>query len=133
MTDQSTFVEGRSSPLEALPIQYADYAVWQREQLQGPLLERQLGYWKTQLAELGPMQITTDSPRPFSQSFRGAQHHFSLPGALTRALKELALREHVTLFMALLAAFQILISRYSRQEDVVIGRYIKEQEKQKLR
>ena len=107
--------------LQDLPIQYADYAVWQREWLQGDVLESQLSYWKEQLKELPILNLPTDHPRPVKQSFRGARQPLSLPESLTKAVNELSGREGVTQFMTLLAAFQVLLYRYSGQEDVVVG------------
>src|SRR5215211_2764812 len=115
------FSEGRPSPLEELPIQYADYAVWQRQWLRGEVLEEQLGYWKEQLAELPILELPTDHPRPAVQTHRGAHQTLVLSPSLTEALKELARREGVTLYMVLLGAFQVLLSRYADQEDVAVG------------
>ena len=116
------YANGRPSPLqEELPIQYADYAFWQREWLQGDVLESQLSYWKEQLKELPVLNLPTDHPRPVKQSFRGARQPLSLPEALTKAVNELSRREGVTQFMTLLAAFQVLLCRYSGQEDIVVG------------
>jgi FkbM family methyltransferase len=116
------FAAGRPSPLAELPVQYADYAAWQREWLQGEVLEEQLAYWKEQLAGAPPvLELPTDRPRPAVKSSRGAAHRFGLqPGALER-LKGLSRQENVTLFMTLLAAWQILLHRYSGQEEVVTG------------
>ena len=111
----------RTSPLQELAVQYADYAVWQREWLQGDVLESQLSYWKEQLKELPILNLPTDHPRPVKQSFRGARQPLSLPESLTTAVNELSRREGVTQFMTLLAAFQVLLYRYSGQEDVVVG------------
>ena len=116
-----TFANGRPSPMQDLPIQYADYAVWQREWLQGEVLETQLSYWRKQLENLPPLSLPTDHPRPAKQSFRGARQPISLPESLTAGINELSRREGVTQFMALLAAFQILLYRYTGQEDVVVG------------
>ena len=114
--------ERKTFPIcEDLPIQYADYAVWQREWLQGDVLESQLSYWKEQLKELPILNLPTDHPRPAKQSFRGARQPLSLPESLTTAVNELSRREGVTQFMTLLAAFQVLLYRYSGQEDVVVG------------
>ena len=115
------YANGRPSPLQELPVQYADYAVWQREWLQGEVLESQLSYWKEQLKELPVLNLPTDHPRPAKQSFRGARQPLSLPESLTAAVNELSGREGVTQFMTLLAAFQVLLYRYSGQEDVVVG------------
>src|SRR5262249_2458714 len=115
------YTAGRPSPLSELPIQYADYAVWQREQLQGEALAEQLAYWKAQLADLPTLQLPTDHPRPAGPSFRGAHRTFSPPPELAARLRELSRREGATLFMTLLAAFQVLLSRYSGQQDIVVG------------
>ncbi len=118
----SAFVAGRPSPLPELPIQYADYAAWQRERLQGKPLQRHLAYWSAQLAGAPPiLELPTDYPRPAQVSYRSAQHLLQIPPRLCRALRALAQREGVTLFMTLLAAFQVLLMRYSGQEDIVVG------------
>ena len=120
----SAFAAGKPSPLPELPVQYADFAVWQREWLQGEVLETQWRYWKTQLADLPVLQLPTDRPRPAVQTFRGVTHSLKLPMSLTTAVKALSQREGVTLFMTLLAAFQALLYRYTGQDDVVMGSYI---------
>jgi amino acid adenylation domain-containing protein len=112
---------GRPSLLQDLPVQYAAYAVWQREWLQGEVLESQLSYWTEHLKELPVLNLLTDHPRPAKQSFRGARHPISLPESLTAAVNELSRHAEVTQFMTLLAAFQVLLYRYSGQEDVVVG------------
>ena len=118
----NAYLHDRPSPLPPLPIQYVDYAVWQREYLQGEVLERQLSYWKEQLAEAPALlDLPTDRPRPNVQSGRGAAVTFSLPEELSAALRRLSRDNGVTLFMTLLAAFQILLHRYSGQEDLLIG------------
>ena len=94
-------------------MQYADYAVWQREWLQGEVLERQLAYWKEHLAGAPALlELPTDRPRPAVQTFRGAHQRLGVPAELTQRLKALGQREGATLFMTLLAAFQTLLSRY---------------------
>ena len=116
------FVEGREPAVAQLPVQYADYALWQRERLQGELLESQLDYWRKQLA--GPLPILalpTAGPRPAIQSFQGAKETFTLSAALSEQLQVLCRQEGVTLFMLLLAAFQTLLYRYSGQTDILIG------------
>ena len=115
------YANGNLPVCKDLPIQYADYAAWQREWLQGDVLESQLSYWKEQLKELPILNLPTDHPRPVKQSFRGARQPLSLPESLTKAVNELSGREGVTQFMTLLAAFQVLLYRYSGQEDIVIG------------
>ncbi|HEX6047359.1 MAG TPA: amino acid adenylation domain-containing protein, partial [Pyrinomonadaceae bacterium] len=116
------FTQGEPSPLPELAIQYADYAHWQREWLQGEVLEQQLGYWKQQMDGAPPvLELPTDYPRPPVQTFHGANQSMTLPAELTRGLRALTQREGVTLFMTLLAAFQTLLSRYSGQEDIVVS------------
>ena len=117
----NAFVSGQAPDLPRLPIQYADYAVWQREWLQGEALEGQLAYWKEKLADLSTLELPTDRPRPPVPSYQGAHLTFDLPAPLTQALKELSRREGATLFMTLLAAFQVLLHRYSGQEDIAVG------------
>ncbi|HEX8352075.1 MAG TPA: condensation domain-containing protein, partial [Pyrinomonadaceae bacterium] len=116
------YSRGEESPLAELPIQYADYAAWQREWLRGETLEGQLSYWRGQLAGAPPvLELPTDRPRTPATSHRGDRHRFALPEGLTRALEELSRREGATPFMTLLAAFHVLLSRYSGQTDVVVG------------
>jgi amino acid adenylation domain-containing protein/non-ribosomal peptide synthase protein (TIGR01720 family) len=113
---------GKSSPLPELPIQYADYACWQREWLTGEVFQNQLDYWKKQLAGAPPaLELPTDRTRPPVPTFEGSRESRLLMKSLTEELKALSRREGVTLFMALLAAFQSLLHRYSRQDDIVVG------------
>jgi amino acid adenylation domain-containing protein len=113
---------GTESPLEALPVQYADYAVWQREWLRGEVLERQLSYWREQLAGApAVLELPSDHPRPAVQSFRGSFEPVTVPAEVTARLKELSRREGVTLFMLLLGAWQVLLSRYAGADDIVVG------------
>ncbi|MGZ3459276.1 MAG: condensation domain-containing protein, partial [Archangium sp.] len=116
------FAQGRSSPLPELPVQYADYALWQRQWLRGEVLETQLSYWREQL-EGAPhaLELPTDRPRPPLQTFRGATLPVQLSRELSEALVARSQEEGVTPFMLLLAAFQTLLSRYSGQEDFCIG------------
>lgn len=116
------YSQGKPSPLPELPIQYADYGVWQRAYLEGEVIETQLAYWKQQLAGAPPMlDLPTDRPRPPLETFQGTNQPFALSHSLSAGLKQLCRREGVTLFMALLAAFKILLSRYTRQNDIVVG------------
>lgn len=118
----ASFANGKPSPLPPLRIQYFDYAEWQREWLQGEQLDRQVNYWKKQLANAPRLlELPTDHPRPAVQSSRGATLAFRFPAELNRRVNELCRQEGVTLFMAYLAAFQILLSRYSGQEDISVG------------
>ena len=112
---------GTSSPLPELPVQYADFAVWQRGWLQGEALDRQLGYWRDRLAGLPALDLPTDRPRPAAQSFHGATRMHAIGRETTRALEALARRHDATLFMVLLAAVQTLLGRYAGQDDVALG------------
>ncbi|MGJ5672511.1 MAG: non-ribosomal peptide synthase/polyketide synthase [Nostochopsis sp.] len=110
------------SPLLPLPIQYADFAIWQRQWLVGEVLNRQLSYWKQQLANAPTfLPLTTDRPRPAVKTFNGAYKEFALPVELTEQLTKLSQQQGVTLFMALLAAYNILLYRYTGQEDILVG------------
>jgi amino acid adenylation domain-containing protein len=116
------FAKGQPSPLAELPIQYADYAVWQREWLQGEVLQQHLSFWKEQLGGTLPtLELPTDRPRQPVQSFRGALYQFSLSPSLSEALKQLSQREGVTLYMTLCAAYMTLLHRYTRQPDMIVG------------
>ena len=115
------YCNGEASPLPELPIQYADFAHWQREWLQGEVLENQLSYWRKQLEGVPVLQLFTDRPRPAVQTFEGASQDIALSPTLTGALNDLSQRQGVTLFMTLLAAFQTLLFRYTGQEDIVVG------------
>jgi hypothetical protein len=115
---------GTPAPLPALAIQYADFAHWQRQWLQGEVLETQLAYWRRQLAGMARLQMPTDGARPAVQTFRGARQPWGISPALTQALKTLSQRHGVTLFMTLLAALQTLLQRYSGQDDIVVGSLI---------
>jgi len=114
--------QGRRSPLPELPIQYADYAQWQRERLSGTALAELLDYWRKQLTGApGVLELPLDHVRPAVQSFRGELRAFQLGEELTRRLRELSQRQGVTLFMTLLAAFKVLLYRYTGEEDLVVG------------
>ncbi len=117
----AAFAEGRPSPLPELPVQYADFAVWQRSWLRGEALERQLSYWRERLAGAPPVELPTDRPRPPVQSFRGALWRSRLPAPLSAALAALARERSASLFMVLLTGFNALVSRYTGLEDVVVG------------
>ncbi len=116
------FLENKPSPLPELPIQYGDYAVWQRDWMQSQVLEKQLSYWKKQL-ENAPdtLELPTDRLRPATQSYRGTTQTVVFPRSLADQLNQLSQREGVTLFMTLLAAYQTLLFRYTGQEDIVVG------------
>ncbi len=116
------FQEGRSDPLDPLPLQYADYAQWQRQWFQGEVLERQLSYWRARLAGAAPqLDLPTDRPRPEVQSYRGGSIRVVLDAQLCAKLKSLAKENELTLFMVLYAGWALLLSRLSGQDDVVIG------------
>lgn len=116
------FARGVAALLPEPPIQFADYAFWQREQLQGEALESQLAYWINHLRDLPPItELPTDRPRQSTHSYRGTRRFIKLSKELTSALKELSRREEATLFMTLLAAFQVLLHSYAGQEDILIG------------
>ncbi|WP_415835441.1 amino acid adenylation domain-containing protein, partial [Corallococcus soli] len=116
------FTTHQSPDLPALPVQYADFAVWQRQWLQGEALDARLDYWRQQLAGApAALELPTDRPRPAIQSFRGASLPVRLSTPVSSALKALARQEGATPFMALLASFQLLLSRYSGQDDVSVG------------
>jgi amino acid adenylation domain-containing protein/non-ribosomal peptide synthase protein (TIGR01720 family) len=118
----SAGLAGRQPALPILPIQYADYAHWQRAWLQGQVLDTQLAYWKQQLAGAPALlELPTDRPRPPVQTFQGAHQAITLPQPLTAAIKKLSQREGVTPFMTLLAAFQTMLYRYTGQTDLVVG------------
>ncbi|HEY0607528.1 MAG TPA: amino acid adenylation domain-containing protein [Herpetosiphonaceae bacterium] len=111
----------RAAPLPELPLQYADYARWQHRWLQEAGLEQQMGYWQQQLNDLPVLQLMTDHPRSASGGFEGRHYDFDLPEECTAALHELSQREGCTLFMTLLAAWQVLLARYTAQSDIVVG------------
>ncbi|NER30313.1 MAG: AMP-binding protein, partial [Symploca sp. SIO1C4] len=118
----NAYIRGEPSPLTPLPIQYADFALWQREWLQGEVLQQQLSYWQNQLAEAPDLlSLPTDRPRPAVQTFAGAYQQFALSAELSSQLTQLSQKQGVTLFMTLLAAFDTLLYRYTGQEDILVG------------
>ena len=117
-----SYVRGEESKLEELPVQYADYAVWQREWLKGETLEHQLSYWRSQLSSPLPvLRLPFARPRPSVRTYEGACQSFVLSSELTEELKSLSRHQHATLFMTLLAAFNTLLHRYTGQTDIIIG------------
>ncbi|HEY0602253.1 MAG TPA: amino acid adenylation domain-containing protein, partial [Herpetosiphonaceae bacterium] len=123
----SAFARDEQPALPDLAIQYADFAVWQREWLQGDVLQQQLSYWRQQLGDESSrgavplLDLPTDRPRPPAPSYAGETIKFTLPQALTDEVVALSQREQVTPFMTLLAAFQVLLFRYSGQDDIAVG------------
>src|SRR6185436_15217255 len=118
----AAFAHGEPDPLPPLPVQYADYAVWHRRWVEGPVLEAQGEYWRATLAGAPELlELPTDHPRPAKQAFAGATVRVELGEALTAALKTLSRRHGTTLFMTLLAGWATVLSRLSGQDDVVFG------------
>jgi amino acid adenylation domain-containing protein len=117
----SAYWAGKPSPLMPLIIQYPDFAVWQRGWLRGDVLDRQLGYWKAQLDGIVPIDLPCDHPRPANMSFRGGYVPLSVGSSLLAQLRALSALHQCTLFMTMLAAFQVFLFRHTGQEDVVVG------------
>ncbi|HSE17005.1 MAG TPA: amino acid adenylation domain-containing protein [Pyrinomonadaceae bacterium] len=116
------YLTGERPELEELPVQYADYALWQRDWLQGAVLERQLDYWKQQLdGSRAVLELPSDRPRPAIQSYRGARVRQEIPAAVTSELQRMSREEGATLFMLLLAGFEVLLYRYTAKEDICVG------------
>ncbi|MFI8835437.1 non-ribosomal peptide synthase/polyketide synthase [Streptomyces afghaniensis] len=115
------FTAGRPSPLEPLPVQYADYAAWQRGQLSGDGLQRQLAHWRTALDGAAPTELPTDRPRPATRSYAGAEVLFDFPAELPQAVRELAAAQETTPFTVMMAAFQAVIARSTGQSDISVG------------
>lgn len=115
------FSKGEPSPLPELPVQYADYTVWQHENLNGEKLAHELDYWKRQLANVPVLELPTDRKRPPVLSNRGAWRRFEVPPETSAALHTLARDEKATLFMVLLAAFDVLLYRYTGRDDLPVG------------
>jgi amino acid adenylation domain-containing protein len=116
------FAAGHEVLLPELPAQYADYAIWQRQSLQGEILSEQLAYWREKLADAPPaLNLPTDHPRPSAQAYRGARHPFCLPAGLAEKVRTLSRQYGCTPFMVLLGAFQALLQRYSGQNDFCVG------------
>ena len=128
-----TFCAKQPPSLPKLSLQYADFAHWQRQWLQGKKLQTQLNYWRQQLNNAPPLlELPTDHPRPSVQTYRGASHYFALNQTLTPQLKQLSQKSGTTLFMTLLTAFKLLLARYSRQKDIVVGTAIANRHHQQL-
>ncbi len=118
----SAYIQSKPSPLPDLPIQYADFALWQRRWLKGDLLARQVDYWR-QLLEGAPdvLDLPTDMPRPVSGIRKGAVHRFTIPEAVVEGVRDLARSEQASLFMVLIAAFQVVLARWADRDDIVVG------------
>ncbi|NET43358.1 non-ribosomal peptide synthetase [Okeania sp. SIO2B3] len=114
-------VTGKPSQLPELPVQYVDFAVWQRQWLQGTTIQRQIDYWKEKLKELQQLQLPTDYSRPAKETFRGGEKTFSLSAALTAKLNRLSQQHGFTMFITLLAGFKVLLYRYSGQQGITVG------------
>jgi amino acid adenylation domain-containing protein len=129
----TAFCNGESSSLPPLSLQYADFAHWQRSYLQGENLNKQLNYWQQQLAEINPLlELPTDYQRPSVQSFKGRSEFLEIDLNLTQKLKRLSQESGTTLFMTLLAVFALLLSRYSNQNDIVVGSAIANRNRQEI-
>jgi len=128
----TAFCLGKPSPLPPLPIQYADFAQWQRQWLQGGKLENLLAYWRQQLAGMTPLNLWTDYPRPAIPRYEGAVQRLELTQDLSQGLQTLCQRSGTTLFMTLLAAFQSLLYRHSGQEDICVGSPIANRNRREL-
>ena len=127
------YSNGEPPQLPPLPIQYVDYAHWQRQGPQKAKLEQQVNYWERQL-ENAPalLELPTDRPRPAAQSYRGAKEKITIPKALADQLNDLSQQENATLFMVLVAAFQVLLARYSGQNDICVGTPIANRQRMEL-
>ncbi|TSC19083.1 condensation domain-containing protein, partial [Corallococcus sp. Z5C101001] len=118
----AAFAEGRPSPLPELPVQYADYALWQQQTLLGDVLRREVDHWKQKLSGAPPvLELPTDRPRPAVRGNAGAVQRFRWPASFEKGLRALARREGASLYMVLLAGWQALMSRYSGQSDISVG------------
>ena len=127
------FSKGEASPLTELNIQYADFAVWQRDYLEGRVLDEQLNYWKDQLRGAPALlELPTDRPRPAVQTYRGATRRMAVPREVSEQLRRVCRSEGVTLFMLLSAAFKVLLYRYTRQTDIVVGTDIAGRDRQEI-
>ncbi|GAA1642664.1 hypothetical protein GCM10009764_75670 [Nocardia ninae] len=115
------FRAGQPSPLPPLPMQYADFAVWQREWLSGEVFDEQLAYWRDRLSGLAAMELPVDRVRPAVPTYEGGSHHFIVPEPLTARLRQLSRERRMSLFMTLLAAFQAMLARETDMPDVAVG------------
>jgi len=127
-----SFIENRLADLSPLPVQYADFAIWQRNYLQQEVIEKKIGYWKNKLHGVEPLELPTDYPRPAVQSRRGAMIAFNIDSGLSERLQHFCQQQGATLFMTLLASFKVLLYRYSGQEDICVGSPIAGRQQQEL-
>ncbi|MEP7252799.1 MAG: amino acid adenylation domain-containing protein [Ginsengibacter sp.] len=127
-----SYVEGREAQLAILPVQYADYAIWQRKYLQGEVWEKKIGYWKEKLAGAMALQLPTDYVRPAVQSTRGARENFSIDKEVSEGLQLLNRKEGTTMFMVLLSVVKVLLYRYSGQQDITVGTAIAGRQQQEV-
>ncbi|MFD1548020.1 condensation domain-containing protein, partial [Nonomuraea guangzhouensis] len=121
VTLYEAFRAGQPNPLSPLTVQYADFAVWQRDWLTGPVLDEQLGYWRTQLANPPVLDLPTDRPRPAVRSTAGAAIRFQLDADVARRLQDISRQNSSTMFMTLLAAYTVLLNKYTGQDDLIVG------------
>src|SRR5262245_23319453 len=126
------FAQGQESPLPDLELQYADYTVWQRQWMQGEVLESQLQYWRQQLDGVAALELPTDRVRLAVADYRESSERIELSGELTEKLRQMSRRDGVTLFMSLLAGFQVLLARYSGQDDIAVGTPIAGRNRQEI-
>ncbi|RKG75337.1 non-ribosomal peptide synthetase, partial [Corallococcus terminator] len=117
----ASFTAGMPSPLPPLPVQYADYAVWQRQWLEAGVMEEQLSWWKQRLLGAPVLELPTDRPRPAAQSFAGSRYSFQFPADVAEPLLALGRKQGATSFMVMMALFQTMLSRHSGQDDFVVG------------
>ncbi|MCG8669770.1 MAG: amino acid adenylation domain-containing protein, partial [Pseudomonadales bacterium] len=118
----AVYTQGAASPLPPLPIQYADFAAWQRDFLQGDTLEQQLGFWRSQLSGMPSLlALPTDRPRPSEQTSNGAKYEFNIDDALAKSLGVYCKDLSITLFTGLMAAWQLLLSKYAQQDKFCVG------------
>jgi len=117
----TAFTTGQNPTLPELSVQYADFAAWQRQRLQGEYLQTQLDYWRERLLGVSALELPTDRPRPPVATNRGSAHRFTIPVSLAEALRNQARDQNVTLFMLMLAVFKVLLHRYSGQDDIAVG------------
>ena len=132
VTFYSSYKRGLEDPMSALPIQYGDYAVWQKEYLSGEMLQEKVAYWRKELEGVEPLALPTSYQRPTKQSYQGKKISFHISKNLTDSINQLSKKNDVTLFMTLLSAFSLLLSKYSNQEDVVVGIPIANRERAEL-